>query len=194
MELIKAIKKMTSADDLLEVVAAVRGRVKELPDIEQGIYYETDKEADKELGEEIKADEKSTAEIKEDEPTEEKAPGEEPSTLEEGQPDKGQDAPIEPQEPTAEPAPETPPAEPAPQETDLPQEPIQQEEQVEQANRRIDSLEAQIIGLKNQLEAALSEIEKKPFGLSPTAPTGGEPEADEDTRIMQSYYKGRYRK
>lgn len=190
MELMEAIKKMTSADDLLEVVAAVRGRVKELPDMEQGIYYETDKEADKELGEEINANKEPTAEIKEDEPTEEKAPGEEPSTLEEGQ-----DAPIEPQEPTAEPAPETPPAEPAPQETDLPQKPsLPQEEQVEQANRRIDSLEAQIIGLKNQLEAALSEIEKKPFGLSPTTPTGGEPEADEDTRIMQSYYKGRYRK
>lgn len=189
MELMEAIKKMTSADDLLEVVAAVRGRVKELPDIEQGIYYETDKEADKELGEEIKADKEPTAEIKEGTPEEET---EEPAPFDEEQPE--QEQPEEtPPAPTAEL--ETPPAQEPdlPQETDL-QDPIQQEEQVEQANRRIDSLEAQIIGLKNQLEAALSEIEKKPFGLSPTTPTGGEPEADEDTRIMQSYYKGRYRK
>ena len=192
MKLIEAIKKMTSADDLLEVVAAVRNRVKELPDMEQVIYYETDTEADKELGEEIKADEKPTAEIKEGTP-EEEAPAEEPAPEQE-QPEEAQpneETPPAPQEP------ETPPMqEPDPQETDL-QEPIQQEEQVEQveqANRRIDSLEAQIIELKNQLEAALSEIEKKPFGLSPTTPTGGEPEADEDTRIMQSYYKGRYRK
>lgn len=183
MELMEAIKKMTSADDLLAVVAAVRGRVKELPDMEQGIYYETDKEADKELGEEIKADEKPIAEIKEGTPEKEAV---EPTTeqeqpTEEAQPNE--ETPPEPQELIAEP--EAPPAE---------NEPIPQEEQVEQANRRIDSLEAQITGLKQQLEAALSEIEKKPFGLSPTTPTGGEAEVDEDTRIMQSYYKGRYRK
>ena len=56
MKLLEAIKGMSNAADLLAVVAAVRGRVKELPDEEQTKYYETDKAEDKQLGKDIKED------------------------------------------------------------------------------------------------------------------------------------------
>lgn len=97
MKILEAIKGMSNAADLLAVVAAVRGRVKELPDEEQTKYYETDKAEDKQLGEEIK----------EDDSTEEK-PGEEPA------PNAEEEKEIPNDEAPAKGNPENPPADEAP--------------------------------------------------------------------------------
>jgi hypothetical protein len=97
MKILEAIKGMSNAADLLAVVAAVRGRVKELPDEEQTKYYETDKEEDKQLGEEIK----------EDDATEGK-PGEEPA------PNAEEEKEIPNDEAPAKGNPENPPTDEAP--------------------------------------------------------------------------------
>lgn len=195
MQIIKdiysAIGKMTTADELLKVVKAVRDTVLTLPNQEQTKYHYADTEADKALEEDITKDdtteeqaEKAEDDIAnkgEDTQTEESRIDESVGEQEEQMGDEdSQDAKdrVDESEATME------------DDDDAEKE----EEASEALALRIDGVEEKLAKLSEQLEEMLTHLESnKNFGASPSAPMA-DGEVTDDDRVMQDYYKGKYRK
>lgn len=179
MQIIKdiysAIGKMTTADELLKVVKAVRDTVLTLPNEEQTKYHEMDAEADKELEQDITNDDTTDEQADKEQADKEEKGDDTQMEYEDSQDAKEQ---VDESEATME----------ADDDTE------KKEEASEALALRIDGVEEKLAKLSEQLAEMLTHFERnKNFGASPSTPKADGEENDDD-RVMQDYYKGKYRK
>lgn len=195
MQLIKdiysAIGKMTTADELLKVVKAVRDTVLTLPNEEQTKYHEMDAEADKKLEQDITNDDTTDEQVDKEEADKEEK-GDDTQTEENRIDESVGEQEEQMEDEDSQDAKEQEDEGEATMEADDDTE--KKEEASEALALRIDGVEEKLAKLSEQLAEMLTHFESnKNFGASPSTPKADGEEADDD-RVMQDYYKGKYRK